>query len=309
MPEVLELWKENGFKETGSWQEVFGKSLQTDEIFMAWHFAKYTNYITEAGKTEYPLPMYVNAALIRPDYQPGQYPSAGPLPHLFDIWRAAVPSIDFFSPDIYFPNFAEWCQKYIQSGNPLFIPEAALNKDAPANAVYAFGECKAMGFCPFSIESLRDPENAKITKIYDIIDQMSPLILASQSKNEIRGVLLDEENQTTGIEFGNYKFNFAHDYTFKWAWREEGPWPRVGCMIIKIGPDEFYVAGSGVIVTFESLNPGKTAGIGSIDEGKFIKGKWTPGRRLNGDQSHQGRHLRIPNTDMGIQKVKLYQYQ
>jgi beta-galactosidase GanA len=308
MPEVHELWKKNGFKGTGSWQEVFGKSLQTDEIFMAWYFAKYTNYITEAGKKDYPLPMYVNAALIRPNYQPGQYPSAGPLPHIFDIWRAAAPSIDFFSPDIYFPNFAEWCQKYIQSGNPLFIPEASFGKDAPANVVYAIGECKALGFCPFSIESMRDPEKAKLPKVYDIIDQLSPLILESQANDKIRGVQLDEENQIKSIEFGKYKFNFAHDYTFKWAWREEGPWPRVGCMVIKIRPDEFFVAGSGVIVTFESVNSEMTAGIGEIDEGKFIDGKWMPGRRLSGDQSHQGRHLRIPNTDVGIQRIKLYEY-
>jgi len=90
---------------------------------MAWYFARFTNRVAESGKAQYQLPMYVNAALIRPGYLPGQYPSAGPLPHLIDIWRAAAPQVDFLAPDIYFPNVAEWCVKYHRSGNPLFIPE------------------------------------------------------------------------------------------------------------------------------------------------------------------------------------------
>ena len=39
--------------------------------------------------------MFVNAALNRPGHEPGRYPSAGPLPHLVDVWRVAAPSIDF----------------------------------------------------------------------------------------------------------------------------------------------------------------------------------------------------------------------
>jgi beta-galactosidase GanA len=76
-----------------------------------WYFARYVDRVTEVGKKEYSLPMFVNAALIRPGHMPGQYPSAGPLPHLIDIWRAGAPKIDFFSPDIYFKNFAEWVEE------------------------------------------------------------------------------------------------------------------------------------------------------------------------------------------------------
>jgi beta-galactosidase GanA len=115
---------------------------------MAWYFAKYTNAVAEAGKKEYTLPMYVNAALIRPGYKPGQYPSAGPLPHLFDVWKAAAPAIDFLSPDLYFKNFAEWVTKYDRPGNPLFVPEAS-NAQSMANAFYAIGPLKAMGYSPF----------------------------------------------------------------------------------------------------------------------------------------------------------------
>ncbi|MFK7984016.1 MAG: hypothetical protein AB8G86_28830, partial [Saprospiraceae bacterium] len=46
--------------------------------------AKYVNEISKAGKAIYALPTFVNAALNRPGTKPGDYPSAGPLPHILD---------------------------------------------------------------------------------------------------------------------------------------------------------------------------------------------------------------------------------
>ena len=63
VPEFQVVWENNGFKTKGTWEEIFGKGTHTDEIFMAWHFAKYVNRIIESGKKIYPLPMFVNAAL------------------------------------------------------------------------------------------------------------------------------------------------------------------------------------------------------------------------------------------------------
>ncbi|MGH8187700.1 MAG: beta-galactosidase, partial [Steroidobacteraceae bacterium] len=109
---LRERWRSHGERTQGTWVEVFGSGPATEELFMAWHFAVYVEAVTAAGKKAYPLPMFVNAALIRPGRQPGEYPSAGPLPHLIDVWRAGAPSIDFLAPDIYFPNFVEWARAY-----------------------------------------------------------------------------------------------------------------------------------------------------------------------------------------------------
>ena len=80
--EVGALWEKSGRKTAGTWSNVFGTSAQADEVFSAWQFATYVEKVAAAGKKEYALPMYANAALIRPGYLPGQYPSA----------RAAAPS-------------------------------------------------------------------------------------------------------------------------------------------------------------------------------------------------------------------------
>ncbi|MDE3057410.1 MAG: DUF5597 domain-containing protein, partial [Bacteroidota bacterium] len=314
-PNLVELWQKNGFKTSGNWEEIFGKSPQTDEIFMAWYFAKYTEYVAEAGKKEYPLPMYVNAALIRPGYKPGQYPSGGPLPHLMDMWKAAAPALDFLAPDVYFQNFAEWVSKYDvplsgtgQMFNQFFIPEVG-NNQSVANAYYAIAQHNVMGYSPFSIESLSDPSNNQVSKGYDVLRQLTPLILSHQGEGTMAGVILDSAGQTEKIKLGDYIFTFHHEYSWPFAPKNEGENPRYGGMIIMISPNEYYIAGRGLVVTFEpATNDGAIAGIGSLDEGKFADGTWIAGRRMNGDQSHQGRHMDLPGNTFSIQKVILYKY-
>jgi len=308
IPEFYNFWEKNGFRTSGSWEEIFGKNHYTEEVFMAWHFAKYINEIAEAGKNEYPLPMFVNAALIREGYLPGQYPSAGPLPHIMDIWRAGAPQIDFLSPDIYFPNFREWCEKYDRSGNPLFIPEAQGDHRSAANVLYAVGRHDAIGFSPFAIESV-DPDNHRLTKSYEMLRQIAPVILNNQGSGNIEGVLLDKDNPEEKIMMDDYIIKFSFELNDRYAVQPPEENPRAGGIIIQTGPGEYIVAGSGLIVTFESLNPElPLAGILSIDEGKYIDGVWHSSRRLNGDQSHQGRHMRLSYWNFEIQRVKLYQY-
>jgi hypothetical protein len=307
-PQLLRAWEQMGAPEKGNWEALFGKGLATDEFFMAWYFARYADQIAKAGKAEYALPMYVNAALIRPNYQPGQYPSAGPLPHLMDIWRAGAPQIDFLAPDIYFKNFVEWCIKFDVAGNPLFIPEAG-NDQSPANAFYAFAQHDAMGYSPFSIESLPNPEDNPLSRAFEVLHQLSPLILANQGKGNLAGVLLDSTAQQATFEMGDYAFAIRHEYSWKYAQREEGVMPRYGGLFIKLAADEFIIAGTGLIVEFAPRSgEGAKSGIGSVEEGAFVDGQWHPGLRLNGDQTHQGRHVNLPGRDYKIYKVKLYTY-
>jgi hypothetical protein len=307
-PHVLSLWEKTGFKTKGSWEQVFGKSIQTEELFMAWYFARYTDRVAAAGKAEYGLPMYVNAALNRPGYQPGQYPSAGPLPHLFDIWRAGAPHIDFLAPDIYFTNFAEWSGKYDRPGNLVFIPEAS-NAQSPANAFYVMAEHHAMGYSPFAIESLDKSACDKLAQAYKLLQELEPLILQYQGTGNVRGVLLDSTTQVTTFDLGDYRFTFKHEYSWPYAERQQGATPRYGGMIIKLADDEFIMAGIGLIIQFASrAGNGARAGIISVEEGSFTNGVWQSSRRLNGDQTHQGRHANLPGYEFSALKVKLYSY-
>src|SRR5699024_8406585 len=98
------------------------------------------------------LPMFTNAALIRPNYAPGQYNSGGPLPFAIDIWKAGAPSLDFLAPDIYFDDYVRWASAYARADNPLFVPEARGGLTGAANALYTIGTLRGLGFSPFGID-------------------------------------------------------------------------------------------------------------------------------------------------------------
>jgi hypothetical protein len=309
-PEMAKTWGMNGFKTSGSWEEIFGKSDTTEEIFMAWFYCRFVEQLTLAGKKEYPLPMYVNAALIRSNYKPGQYPSAGPLPHLFNIWRAAAPDIDFFAPDIYFPDFAKWSDKYKQPDNPLFVPETGGDFHSPVTSLYAFGKHDAMGYSPFAIESMGDPAYNPLTKCYEMLNQLSPIILEKQGYGKMSGVLLDSIKQVVTFTLGNYTLHVKHQYNWLSVPKDIDPVKvRAGAIIINLGPDDYLVAGKGIVVNFtSSATTDSITGIGYIDEVKIENGKLIPILRLNGDQDHQGRHLWLPLDTYQIQHIKLYRY-
>ncbi|HES59418.1 MAG TPA: mannonate dehydratase [Caldithrix sp.] len=313
VPEFKEVWAKNGDKQSGTWEDVFGKGPHTDEIFMAWYYAKFTNTVTEAGKAIYPLPMFVNAALNRPGRLPGAgYPSAGPLPHLMDVWKAGAPSIDFLSPDFYFPNIKHWSDLYTRQGNPLFIPEHAFDNTVAAKALFVTGHYEAIGFSPFSIESKAHPEDEPLGKAYNLIDQLTPLITRHHGQNKIEGLLLDKETPQTVFQLGDYEFTAKHSYTLGYEPNSKNDvWEPAGAIILQTTENEFYLAGSGAVLTFKHIkNPEFTVGILKAEEGRFENNNWKVIRHLNGDQTHQGRHIRIMLSDgYFIQRFELYNYE
>lgn len=309
VPEFSKVWRKNGFKTSGTWEEIFGGGYHTDELFMAWYFAKFTEALVREGKEIYPLPMFVNAALIRPGRIPGEYPSAGPLPHLMDIWKAGAPSVDMLSPDFYNPDFEEWNDLYVRQANPLFVPEHRFDATAAPKALFAFGRYKAIGFSPFGIESGGKTESAYLGKAYSVMKQLYPLITSSR-EYKTEGVLLNKEKPASTIVLGDYEFSFRNSYTLGWeAGATNEVWDSGAAIIIQTNDREFYVAGSGIVVTVKNWKKReKTTGILKNEDGVFENEKWKVFRHLNGDQTHQGRHIRISHGDYSIQRLELYDY-
>jgi hypothetical protein len=89
-------------------------------------------------------------------------------------------------------------------------------------------------------------------------------------------------------------------------------------LFIAVGPDEYYAVGDNVSVTFSPNTPGPAhAGLGTVEEGAFVKGRWIPSRQLAGDETGEGDNLslrshpvdRIPGDGyVGIQHFSLYRY-
>lgn len=294
-----------------TWAQMFGN--RADEVFMAWSYARFVNHVAESGKRAYSLPMYMNAQLPAPFEHAGEYPSGGPYPLVQAIYRIAAPSINFYAPDIYWPDFAHWVDEYQAAGNPVFVPEARLDQ-APFNALYALGEARGFGFSPFAVDSLPAADDSNhapplLSEEYQALGQLSDTILNAQARGEIRALVLHESSPRPSrtVLLGGFLFRatLARGWPAKQLLADDG-----AMMVLQIAPDEFYVLGSGLTIDFlrDPDVDGQIAGISSIDELESVNGKWITKRRLNGDQSDQGRALLMAPHQFGVYRVKLYTF-
>ena len=329
IPELRQVWEAAGFKTSGTWAEVFGKGRPADEIFMAWNFARYVGRVVEAGKAEYPIPMYVNCPQEGFGNRPRGGQSGGPMPDAMDVWRAGAPKIDLIVTDIYDPGFVMMCARYTQSGNPLFIAET---RGLPPNGLsarvlYAFGRHDAIGFSPMGIERPATPD-VELTSAYDVIAQLTPLILEHQGNGTMSAVIVGSKDPPQKVQVGNYtlEVSFRRPPSVPGGPPALEPFPNSAAIFIATGPDEYYAAGNGVTVKFTPNTPGPPhAGLATVEEGVFVNGRWVPGRRLAGDDAGQGETLVLPRlyiaasalgwtgglagpSTKGIQRVTLYRY-
>jgi hypothetical protein len=302
-PELRARWEANGGKTSGTWAEVFGENPHADEIFMAWRYARFIQAVAARGKAAYDIPMYVNTWLAGDDTTPGDYPSGGPEPWVVDVWKAAGTALDLYSPDLYAPNFVEWCRRYHRNGNPLFMPETRGGAAGAGNVFYALGEEAGLGFSPFGIDSEMDAKG-ELGESYRAIEQVAPMLLQHQSAGDVHGFVLDRGNPSVEFAINGVELHVSLDEIF-------GSGAKEGFgLIMADGPDRYLGVGKGFRVSFTTPSEaGPHLGIAAIDEGSFDDGKWVPGRRLNGDENDQGKYWRFDPRQVRIEKAAIYRFE
>jgi hypothetical protein len=358
-PELRDLWASHGNRTSGTWEEVFGPgkpdsmklwdkgltqedkdklwrqlSWPVDELFMAWRYSMFINKVAAAGKAEYDIPMYANAWLQQPGCpRPGEYPSGGPVPQVHDIWRFGAPALDFLSPDLYIPQFAQTCERFTRNGNPLFIPEANTGDKAGVNALTALLRFNGIGFSPFGIdgfgfrprlpETNAVPQPDSLAQTYAILDYLAPAILANQGKGTI--ALLEPMNDTNAppqdVRLGDYTLHLTYGVTnpggrggpgggfsgFPGSTGTQGVTNASPArFIINSHPGEYVFVGGPQSVNFapNTPAPGKVV-LGSFDETMLVNGRWVPGRRLNGDETDHNRRWQNMRT-FGIYRYTVF---
>lgn len=292
----------------------------SDEFFMAWNYARYVNAVAEAGKSAYDIPMYVNGWEQQPNEAwPGTFPSGGPLPEVHDIWRAGAPGIDILAPDLYLPYFDVICERWTQNGDPLFIPES---ETSAANVIIAVGRYNAIGYSPFGVDGGR-PIPPDFASTYEMLNEMAPMILAHQGTDTMTAVRMVQGDAPKQIKLGNYTLTFTYTGRItrlgpqpkggvaasQWSEPDRGAGPvtplEAAAVVISTGPDEYYFGGGGMRVDFTPNTPGPpNAGLGVVQQGKFVDGQWELTRWIEGDDDAQGEILVLnPGT---IVRVQLY---
>ena len=252
---------EKAYKEE-RWAERYGTDEYADEKFMALHYARYVEHLAKAARKIHDMPLYVNAAMNSRGRKPGEYPSAGPLAHLADIWKAGAPSIDILAPDIYDTGFKSWASQYAMPSRPqdggkvknrLFIPESRCCENSGVRALYAFGEHQALGFSPFAIDQASTKETESVTQTYEMLRKVYSLT-SHHSPLTSYGLLFDQEDRERIIDDEGVVMTCRHYFTLPWDARatDGSTWPEGGAMLIRLGKYDYLLAGSGVVVDFKT---------------------------------------------------------
>ena len=291
----------------GDWRATFGDAA--DEVFMAWHYARFIDAVARAGKEQYALPLYMNAQLPAPHERAGEYPSGGPYPLMQPIYRAAAPDIDFYAPDIYWPDFERWVARYERAGNPIFVPESRLDL-APYDALYVLGQAGAIGFSAFGVEALgAATPPPRLATVYGIAAELGARLTEAQAQGKTRALVLHltSPRPSQTLALGGYLFRAA----LARSWRTHAPLTTDGAMLIlQSAPDDFDIIGSGLDVSFvrDPDVDDRIAGIAAIDELAWRDGRWRVAAHLNGDESNQGRELLMDAHTVHLYRVELYSY-
>lgn len=326
-PAVEAAWKRGGYRTSGTWEEVFGTGTLTlkegswqdtypyltEELFNTWQYASYVDAVASAGKKEYALPMYVNAwQKTEGQCVPGNYPCGGPLPHVSDIWKAAAPSIDFLSPDIYATNVYDWiCDGYTQAGYPLFIPETTSSPDGASRAFYTFGKYGASCYAPFGIDSSK---GVSIDITYALLGRYMNEIQGGKTA----GLLIDPPagRAMDQAELGGYRFILLPNNTELFTAMtgasadavEAGLTPVVGVLILQRSENEFLILGGvGPAMLAVTSASGRNAANLSVDEIRLDTDGSEYFHRLNGDETSMGITSFAPGEVKAL-RVKLYEY-
>jgi hypothetical protein len=297
-PMLLERWGKSKFATDGTWSQVFGEGAGAEEIFSAWHYARYIDQVAAAGQREYALPMYVNAWLAS---KPGTYPSGGPVAHMHDVWRAASSHLEFFAPDIYVGEFKQVCARYTRAGNPLFVPEASSDNQAAPRAYWVINQHQGLGFAPFGIESIA--ADHPLVDTFRILAQLAFTITEAQGTGRMIGIYRqgNEENPEP-IPVGDYRVRVRYET------RLPSDHPPIGGLVIQTEDDTFVVAGYGFGCQFQAVTEGPlSTKILSVELGEFDpQGRWVHELWLNGDETGANNWARIPpfgrNSFLGVDR-------
>jgi hypothetical protein len=197
----------NGAKsDSGNWRDVFGDNA--DEYFHAYCVAHYIGQVAAAGKAEYPLPMYVNAALRDPLTNPraGTYESGGATDNVLDIWKAAAPAIDILCPDIYMNDSASYLavlDHYSRPDNTLFVPETGGGGPGSRMCFAALGH-GAVGWSPFGLDYTRaTPESiAPVGMNYRMLEPIMREVAQLNFEGKVKAVEEEAGQTSATLDFG-----------------------------------------------------------------------------------------------------------
>ena len=278
-------------------------------------WAATSTQLSKKARQRLNIPMYVNAWL---GYsQRRSYLVSGRVvglsPRGNGCRSSCAPSLDFFAPDIYIPDFKGTCALYSRSENPLFIPEA---QDRAGNLFWALGHHAALGWSAFGIEDL-NPEG-QVAQAYKLLSEILPQFAEWQAAGKVNAILVAEGEKSTPISLGGYKISLSGGTGLGSETKPDSSAEIAGgvslgsralandkrpfAIVVNTAPDEFLFIGANGDPGFALDGGSGKVIVASKDEGHFEHGSWVPGRRINGDELYNSG---LPKFRIGMLKVRL----
>lgn len=282
-----------------NWSAVFGANA--DEFFHAWSVARFIGQVAAAGKEEYPLPLYVNAALRDPLSNPpaSSYESGGPTDNVLDIWKAAAPAIDLLAPDIYLPDSERYLKVldlYARPDNPLFVPETRRSA-VISRFCYSALARGAIGWAPFGIDDALAPGASPpadsgleaLAASYAALRPSQREIARLGFAGRLHAAVEQTDAPTQTLRIGSWEAVVKFGPRTLGYGRDPKPNPEpIGRALIgQLGDNEFLVTGYLCRVDFKPAATGSGAQreFLRVEEGHFENGAFRAVRLWNGDET------------------------
>jgi hypothetical protein len=301
-----------------TWQQAFGPDAEV--CFHNWSVAKYIGQVAAAGKAEYALPLYVNAApgthrcaAMRDTSQPIaqlSYEAGGPSDNIIPIWKVAAPALDMISPDNYARDAAGYLRvlkMYRRPDNALYLPETG---GSPRFFFFALGH-QAIGFSPFGhdftrIKTIPDAARPKeellppwaltgtrefaapFAPIYALFAPMAREVARLNFEGKLQAVAEEPGKITETLSFGAWTATVSYGVWARNGTPAGNPQPMGSAMVAQLGDNQFLVTGFYSRVNFRPAARDKQGQFLRVEEGVYDNGVFKFIRLLNGDQTDGG---------------------
>jgi hypothetical protein len=249
----------------GTWTAVFG--ADADEVFQAYHQAKYINEIAAAGKQEFAIPCYINVM----DRLPGCGVAAaavGHAGHRLSKRRRGAETGSLMAktgalnrhdrPGHLCRRLVSFTARHQCLSSP---GQSALDSgDWPRDSFakfffYALGD-GAIGFSPFGVDQtgwniLGDQPWKAHARNFSIIGPMSREIAQLEFEGKLKTAVEEPGKATEEVDFGGWQATVAYGFPQPDGRRAPGTKDAHGAALMaQLGPDEFLVTGVDASVSF-----------------------------------------------------------
>lgn len=315
------------------WADLLDGGSDRDEAFMAWGLSTRIELLAHSARSRTALPFFVNAWLdseididvpgfaIAGGKGPGTYPSGGPIPRVAAVWDHCAPSIDLRAPDYYFGAPEVVFGDFLRTARGLFIPEMRRDAIGVGHIFQAVGSYQALGTSPFGVDSADAAELAPLADGYGILREIETSLTDQHGASRPSvGFALTAKTPTLTARLGGLELHLS-----RYAGIALEPAGDVSYgLVIRIGPDQFIVAGRGFRLGFATEGGAERIAIaGARELGREDLPELAPRRRLNGDETAGGAAILHPPLEhpgmspfpipaqhrhTGLTEVSVYRY-